>query len=191
MKFNIIILLLSLVNRNTQHTLDTIIEEVGFICLNDNHIEKVPPILSYHVHHPFVPAEQKEQGRLESGQQHIQHHQTRPGEHTVLTRSRLGLKNSPGLWNTDRPTTVYYYYFSCIMLRPFDRPFGKSPDSPDGQSDPGTHTKLKGLLVMRNSFFPWLTRRCSTAYVSSPLRMYFSTHRSKKIANPKCVIVKL
>lgn len=37
-----------------------------------------------------------------------------------------------------------------------------------------THTKLKGLLVIRNSCFPWATRRLRTANVSSPLRMYFS-----------------
>lgn len=37
-----------------------------------------------------------------------------------------------------------------------------------------THTKLKGLLVMRNSCLPWATRRLRTANVSSPLRMYFS-----------------
>lgn len=36
------------------------------------------------------------------------------------------------------------------------------------------HTKLKGLLVMRNSCFPCATRRLRTANVSSPLRMYFS-----------------
>ena len=38
----------------------------------------------------------------------------------------------------------------------------------------GAYTKLKGLLVMRNSCFPWATRRLSTANVSSPRRMYFS-----------------
>lgn len=30
-------------------------------------------------------------------------------------------------------------------------------------SNNGTHTKLKGLFVMRNSFFLWFTRRFSTA----------------------------
>lgn len=43
--------------------------------------------------------------------------------------------------------------------------------TPRGQ---GAYTKLKGLLVMRNSCFPWATRRLSTANVSSPRRMYFS-----------------
>ena len=56
----------------------------------------------------------------------------------ALGRSALGLKNF-GLWNADRPTIVYIYIviIFCIMLRRFDRLFGKSPDSPDGQSDPG------------------------------------------------------
>lgn len=40
-----------------------------------------------------------------------------------------------------------------------------------------TYTKLKGLLVMRKSFFPLLTSRCKTASVSSPLRIYLSMKR--------------
>lgn len=40
-----------------------------------------------------------------------------------------------------------------------------------------TYTKLKGLLVMRKSFFPLLTSRCKTAWVSSPLRMNLSMKR--------------
>lgn len=42
------------------------------------------------------------------------------------------------------------------------------------QGQQAAHTKLKGLLVMRNSCFPCATRRLRTANVSSPLRMYFS-----------------
>lgn len=46
--------------------------------------------------------------------------------------------------------------------------------APSPRGGRGAYTKLKGLLVMRNSCFPWATRRLSTANVSSPRRMYFS-----------------
>lgn len=53
---------------------------------------------------------------------------------------------------------------------------GASSSTPSPNPSPGAHahTKLKGLLVMRKSCFPWVTRRLRTAKVSSPLRMYFS-----------------
>lgn len=40
-----------------------------------------------------------------------------------------------------------------------------------------TYTNPKGLLVIRKSFFPWLTSWCKTASVSSPLRMNLSMRR--------------
>lgn len=46
-----------------------------------------------------------------------------------------------------------------------------------------TYTKLKGLLVMRKSFFPLLANRCKTASVSSPLRMNLSVKRRKTTSN--------
>ena len=43
-------------------------------------------------------------------------------------RSGLGLKNGPGLWIADQPTTVYYYYYYFIFcIMPW--PFGKYPDT--------------------------------------------------------------
>lgn len=42
-----------------------------------------------------------------------------------------------------------------------------------------TYTKPKGLLVMRKSFLPWLTRRFKTASVSLPLRMNSSVHKKR------------
>ena len=43
-----------------------------------------------------------------------------------------------------------------------------------------TYTKLKGLFVMRNSFFPLLTNWCKTASVSSPLRINLSMKKGRK-----------
>lgn len=42
-----------------------------------------------------------------------------------------------------------------------------------------TYTNPKGLLVIRKSFFPWLTSWCKTASVSSPLRMNLSMRRRR------------
>lgn len=53
--------------------------------------------------------------------------------------------------------------------------------SMDSRREPeiaNTYTKPKGLLVMRKSFFPWLTSRCKTASVSSPLTMNLSMKRT-------------
>lgn len=50
------------------------------------------------------------------------------------------------------------------------------------------HTKLKGLLVMRNSCFPWSTRRLRTANVSSPLRMYFSNRGRRACEGQPCAL---
>lgn len=48
-------------------------------------------------------------------------------------------------------------------------------------ADVFTYTKPKGLLVMRKSFFPWLTSRCKTAWVSSPLWINLSGKKHKGV----------
>lgn len=48
-------------------------------------------------------------------------------------------------------------------------------------ADVFTYTKPKGLLVMRKSFFPWLTSRCKTARVSSPLWMNLSGKKHERV----------
>lgn len=59
--------------------------------------------------------------------------------------------------------------------RPLPGPHLLPTPCPGPPSPPqAAHTKLKGLLVMRNSCLPCATRRLRTANVSSPLRMYFS-----------------
>lgn len=42
------------------HSLDAVSEEVRFVCMHDDDIKKVSPVLSHHVSHSFVPADGKE-----------------------------------------------------------------------------------------------------------------------------------
>lgn len=42
------------------HSLDTVSEEVRFVCMHDDHVKEVSPVLSHHMSHSFVPADGKE-----------------------------------------------------------------------------------------------------------------------------------
>lgn len=48
------------------YSLDTVSEEVRFVCLHNDNIKEVPPVFSHHVHHSFIPVHrEKEKNRYQ------------------------------------------------------------------------------------------------------------------------------